>query len=343
MDLPPNLLELPADETARLITLRLLDDVVAARLRLGRPEDEEALHHFRVALRRLRSALRAWRAQLDPAVSGRIRRRLRDIARATSRSRDLEVHIAWVKTRAEGLRDYQRAGADWMLARLESRKAGADRRLERRLARDFARTEAKLRTALPGIRVTFVAAPGVPPAETGGAVLGRLMGELGAGLAAQLALVRSIADQAEAHRARIAGKRLRYLLEPVAAHVEGGSAIIARLKELQDVLGGLHDAHVFAGDLARALQVAALQQARRVSRELLAWTKPEAAVRDPEPGEDDPRLGLVALAHRLRVEAEASYAALRSQWLDGGADALLADVDALARRLALPHAAAQAG
>jgi hypothetical protein len=43
------------------------------------------------------------------------------------------------------------------------------------------------------------------------------------------------------------------------------------------------------------------------------------------------------------VEAEAAYAALRSQWLDGGATALLADVDALARRLPLPHAAAQAG
>lgn len=342
MDLPANLLELPADETARLIALRLLDDVVAARLRLGRPDDAEALHHFRVALRRLRSALRAWRAQLDPAVSGRVRRRLRDIARATSRSRDLEVHIAWVRSRAEGLRDYQREGAEWMLARLESRKTRADRRLERRLARDFARTEAKLRTALPGIRVTFVA-PGVPPVETGGVALGRLLGELGAGLAAQLVLVRSIADQAEAHRARIAGKRLRYLLEPVAAHVEGGPAIIARLKELQDVLGGLHDAHVFAADLARALQIAALQQARRASRELLAWTEPEAAVRDPEPGEDDPRLGLVALAHRLREEAEASFAALRSRWLDGGAAALLADVDALARRLAPSPSAAPAG
>jgi CHAD domain-containing protein len=343
MDLPANLLELPADESARLIALRLLDDVVAARVRLGRPEDEEALHHFRVALRRLRSVLRAWRAQLDPAISGRIRRRLRDIARATSRSRDLEVHIAWVKSRAEGLRDYQRAGAEWMLGRLDARKAKADRRLERRLARDFARTEAKLRTALPGIRVTFVAPVGVAPATTGAAVLGRLVAELGVGMATQLTLVRSVADQVEAHRARIAGKRLRYLLEPVAAYVEGAPAVIARLKELQDVLGGLHDAHVFAGDLARALQVAALQQARRVSRELLAWTEQEVGVRDPEPGEDDPRLGLVALAHRLREEAEASFDTLRKEWLGEGTATLIADVDALARRLTAPHPAAPVG
>ena len=340
MDLPDTLLELPADETARLVVLRLLDDVVATRARLDQPGDAEALHDFRVSLRRLRSCIRAWRPQLGAAVSRRMRRRLREIARATARSRDLEVHLAWVRGRADGLRDYQRDGAAWLLARLEARKVRADRRLERELARDFARTEAKLRSALPGARVTVVPAFPVPPGATGGAVLGRLVCELGAGLAGQLALVRTIADQVEAHRARIAGKRLRYLLEPVAPQVEGAPALIGRLKDLQDVLGGLHDAHVFAGDLALALQVAALQQAKRVSRELTAWAQPEAAVRDPEPGEDDPRLGLVALAHRVREEAEGSFARLRTQWLDGGAASLLADVDALGRRLAVPTALA---
>ena len=334
MDLPDTLLDLAAADSARLIALRLLDDVVAARLRLGRPGDPEALHDFRVALRRLRSAVRAWRAQLGSALSKRVRRRLREIARATGQSRDLEVHIAWVEARVGGLRDYQRAGADWLLGRLLARKARADRRLERRLSRDFARTEAKLRNAFPGVRVTVLPPLPVPPNASGAAVLGRLVGELGAGLASQLALVGTIADQVEAHRARIAGKRLRYLLEPVAEAVEGAPGIIARLKELQDVLGGLHDAHVFAADLARALQIAALQQARRVSRELMAWAEPEAAARDPEPGEDDPRLGLVALAHRVREEAEASFTRVKSDWLDGGSVELLVDVDALGRRLA---------
>lgn len=334
MDLPDTLLELPADETARLIALRLLDDVVAARARLAGVGDPEALHDFRVALRRLRSTLRAWRPQLGSSVSKRIRGRLRDIARATGRSRDLEVHIDWVRNRMNGLRDYQRPGGEWLLARLEAREVRADRRLERRLARDFDRTEAKLRSALTGSRVTVVPPLPVPPGGSGGAALGRLATELGAGLAGQIAQVHDIGDQVEAHRARIAGKRLRYLLEPVAARVEEAPGLIDRLKELQDLLGGLNDAHLFARDLTRALQLAALQQARRVSRELLAWATPEATARDPEPGEDDPRLGLVALAHRLREEAEASFGKLRATWLGGGADALLADVDALGRRLA---------
>jgi CHAD domain-containing protein len=37
-----------------------------------------------------------------------------------------------------------------------------------------------------------------------------------------------------AHRARIAGKRVRYLLEPIVPHVAGGAESLDRLKQLQD-------------------------------------------------------------------------------------------------------------
>ncbi len=342
MDLPDTLLERPADETARLIALRLLADVATARARLGRPEDPEALHDFRVALRRLRSSLRAWRPQLGGSVTKPTRRRLRAMARATGRSRDLEVHLAWVRARAEGLREYQRAGAGWLLARMEARKARADQRLDRRLTDEFGRIEVRLRASLAGVRVTVVPPLPVLHSATGAAVLGRLVGELGAELANRLLAVRSIADQMEAHQARIAGKRLRYVLEPIAHRIEGAPAIIVQLKVLQDGLGRLHDAHVFAGYLAQALQAAAAEQARRVSRELMAWAAPDAWARDPAPGDDDPRLGLVALAHRLREEAEVAYGELKGNWLDGGAGPLLADVAALSHRLGSQPAGAAA-
>ena len=340
MDLPDTLLERPADETARLITLRLLADVATARMRLAQPDDPEALHDFRVALRRLRTSVRAWRPQLADAVTKRTRRRLRALARATGRSRDLEVHLAWVRGRATGLREYQRAGAGWLLARMEARKARADQRLDRRLAADFARIEGRLRAGLSTVRVTVVPPLPAPHAAMGAAVLGRLVGELGVELASRLVAVRSIADQVEAHQARIAGKRLRYVLEPVAARIEGAPALIGRLKALQEGLGRLHDAHVFAGYLAQALQAAAAEQARRVSHELLAWAAPDAWARDPAPGEDDPRLGLVALAHRLREEAEVAYGELKATWLDGGAGPLLSEVGGLARQLVEPAVSA---
>ncbi|MGH7628492.1 MAG: CHAD domain-containing protein, partial [Gemmatimonadales bacterium] len=134
---PPtsSLLDRPAAEAARLLALRLLDDAAAARLRLGRPDDPEALHDFRVAIRRLRSCLRAWRAVLDEGVSPRVVKRLRRLARATGASRDLEVHLAWVVGQAPHLREYQRPGLAWLEGRLRRRQRRAGERLARALER----------------------------------------------------------------------------------------------------------------------------------------------------------------------------------------------------------------
>jgi CYTH domain-containing protein len=143
--------------------------------------------------------------------------------------------------------------------------------------------------------------------------------------------VQSIADEARAHDVRIGAKRLRYLLEPFAADVEGAPAIVARLKALQDVLGELHDAHVFAAELAESLEGAAVEQAKRVSRELLHWTTDVAA---PEIGTgEDPRPGLVALAHRLRDIAESAYTRFHAEWLGAKSIGFFADVRELAARL----------
>ncbi|MBZ0102524.1 MAG: CHAD domain-containing protein, partial [Thermoanaerobaculia bacterium] len=59
--LPADLLERPAGEAARRIGLLELERAIAARQALARGDDSAALHDLRVALRRLRSHLRAWR------------------------------------------------------------------------------------------------------------------------------------------------------------------------------------------------------------------------------------------------------------------------------------------
>ncbi|HEY9420766.1 MAG TPA: CHAD domain-containing protein, partial [Thermoanaerobaculia bacterium] len=63
-----NLLARSPEEGARLLALSFLDQARAARPRLADPSDSEALHDFRVALRRLRSCLRAYRSFLDESV-----------------------------------------------------------------------------------------------------------------------------------------------------------------------------------------------------------------------------------------------------------------------------------
>jgi CHAD domain-containing protein/CYTH domain-containing protein len=322
----PSLLDRPAAEAARLLALRLLDEAAAARLRLGRPDDPEALHDFRVAIRRLRSSLRAWREVVSDSVTPRVLRRLRRLARATGESRDLEVHLAWVAAQAPSLREYQRPGLTWLENRLRRRQIRADQRLARALERRYAPADARLRRRLPVYRATLDPRPLSAAGALAPLVL-RLSGEL----EARLALVQSIADEARAHEVRIGAKRLRYLLEPFAAEVEGAPAILAQLKALQDVLGELHDAHVFAGELAESLEGAAVEQAKRVSRELLHWTADAAT---PEPtSEEDPRPGLVALAHRLRQIAEAAFARFQVEWLGGQATGFFSSIRDLAGAL----------
>jgi CHAD domain-containing protein/CYTH domain-containing protein len=326
MEPTASLLDRPAAEAARLLALRLLDDAASARLRLGHPGDPEALHAFRVAVRRLRSSLRAWGDVLHEGVSPKVLRRLRRLARATGRSRDLEVHLAWVAAQAPQLRAYQQPGLAWLEERLRRRQNAAGERLARALEKYYSPADARLRRRLPVYRATLDPRPLTAAGALAPLVL-RLAGEL----EARLALVQSIADEARAHDVRIGAKRLRYLLEPFAADVEGAPAIVARLKALQDVLGELHDAHVFAGELAESLEGAAVEQAQRVSRELLHWTTDVAA---PEVGTDeDPRPGLVALAHRLRDIAESAYTRFHAEWLGGKSTAFFAEVRELAARL----------
>jgi CHAD domain-containing protein len=68
MQRQPELIDRSAEEGARVVALALLSDADEAARALERRDDEEALHDFRVGLRRLRSALRAFRPWLAQGV-----------------------------------------------------------------------------------------------------------------------------------------------------------------------------------------------------------------------------------------------------------------------------------
>jgi inorganic triphosphatase YgiF len=92
---------------------------------------EEALHDFRVALRRVRSVTRALRPYLGKAVRKKHERRLRDAARATALARDAEVQLAWLaQERATGARNIP--AIDLLVRRLEERRREEMGRASRR-------------------------------------------------------------------------------------------------------------------------------------------------------------------------------------------------------------------
>ena len=150
MDLPPpgDLLDRPAKESARLLALSFLQAATEARQRLEDARDREALHDFRVALRRLRSCLRAYGPHLRESVSKKRRRRLRDLAAATGASRDAEVHLAWLHEQRSTLRPRERPGVSWLIGRLTEQKQQADVALRREVAADFERVKRQLESRL---------------------------------------------------------------------------------------------------------------------------------------------------------------------------------------------------
>src|SRR5215204_321090 len=212
-----------ANRVVRLVALGHLADASAARDRLGNAKDEEALHDFRVALRRLRSWERAFRPYIRDDVSKRLRQRLGNLARDTGASRDLEVHLAWLREQRRSLGRRQRPGLAWLMANLHTRKEDADAVLEGDVDGRFQRLRSRLERALASYRETLHVrknghpAPPTPFAEA----LAPRVRDAGATLLAHLQHVRSMSDEDECHEARIAAKRLRYLLEPIGHLVPG--------------------------------------------------------------------------------------------------------------------------
>src|SRR5690606_29289488 len=115
-------------ETARLLAWFHLGNARAARRRLGSPEDSEALHDFRVALRRLRSVLQDWRRPTSDTIPGRYLRHLRRLARATGPSRDLEVRLALCDRFSGELPTDTQPGLSWLRSHLEGLRQSADQR-----------------------------------------------------------------------------------------------------------------------------------------------------------------------------------------------------------------------
>lgn len=303
-----SLLQLGADRAARFLALRFLDEAQAARVRLDDAGDAEALHDFRVALRRLRSTVRAYRDRLDDSVGGKDRRRLRALAHATGASRDGEVMIEWMQTHGEHLSDAERPGRDWLLDRLRARQEKLDRSLRTEVAHDFARERKRLGRRLSTYQAHVNAAdPREEPRM--GAVAADLVVAHVADLRRRLDASGSIAAQEQLHEARISAKRLRYLLEPFAEELPEAAWAVKRIKKMQDTLGQMHDAHV-AG-------------------QLLSAERAEAEAMDPRP-EPDPLPGLHALAAIAHKEMERLYAEACVSWLGGRASEFLSRVEAIA-------------
>jgi CHAD domain-containing protein len=290
---------------ARLVTLGLLAEACEAAGDLAAGTGEEPLHDFRVAVRRVRSVLRSFRPWLAGSVRPKDERRLRRAAHATNAARDVEVQLGWLAGQRAAANPSHRAGHALLEERLRSRAgAGPD---PGRLAARFLRDARKLRRRLE--RSERRVRPGDGPAPRLRRVLAAVVRDALEALSHRAAAIRGRADERGVHRTRIRAKRLRYLLEPLRDHRGAdASGAVARLKDLQQVLGELHDAHVLAAELRDAL----------------------AGARGARGGV---RPGLLALSRTVRRRSDALFAEYERRWVRGGLAALAKDVTAVAAAL----------
>jgi len=324
------LLSRPPEEGAHLIALTLLDQAAAAFLRLQDAADSEALHDFRVALRRLRSCLGAYRSCLDASLPKKLKRRLRRLARATGPGRDTEVQVEWLRPRGQHLAGAHRAGHAWILTHLDGRMRKAYAKLADRLEDELPALERDLRQRLSVYRTEVHLDPQAPRTTFGEATAAVLRAQA-AELEKHLARVEDEDDETEAHQARISAKRVRYLLEPLLDELPSAAPLVKRLKGLQDLLGELHDAHVLEAELRDATLRAATERAEK----LFAVSLEEAP--DPKILRAERRRtvesGLIALARLNRARRDRLFEKLEEEWLDGGGTDFFAELAQAAEAL----------
>ena len=314
---PKSLLDLPAREVLARIAGNQLDAASRGLARLQDPGDPKGLHAFRVAIRRLRSLLRAYRPWMGRVAGRKVRRRLRDLTLATNDQRDADVQIGWLFAQRKRLAANELPGYSWMLRRLRDRKRRAHRSAGRELGRDFADIVRMMGNRLDD-------AEGPESRSFRDAFL-ELLGPGIDGLRQSLDAITGADDEESVHRSRIRIKRLRYLIEPLRRESEEARAAVRQLKELQALLGELHDMHVLEDELGSGIEEAAMEKARRLHQ--LALSGDEQALSREQ--RRDERPGLVALAARARQRRDALYAEFERGWDASRRRALQWDFDAL--------------
>lgn len=244
------------------IAVEQLDKAAEAAQSLTSSAEGEALHDFRVSLRRLSTLLKAYRSETGKLLPGKSSKRLKKLFESTNPTRDAQVELAWLAQFSQEEADEpERPGLSAVAQMLQSRlRGGQQQLLEKGLGR-FWKTEKKLRKRLSRLRprdsdrrFQDVARP--------------VLRKAARKTQRRLEAMRGGLDVDTLHRARIAVKRLRYLVEPFRTESKNARELVVHLRELQDFLGEIHDRDLLAQDIAKdaslARPILKLQSERRL-------------------------------------------------------------------------------
>ena len=215
----------------------------------------EGVHDIRVATRRLRAAMEMFRPCFPRKRFRRAKKRLKALADALGERRDRDVAVEFLGGFLEGAPAGDRDRLEIAIARLREEQRDANEALAPLL------TEGSLGKLRESLTALAQGARGDEPLQPGAARI----------VAARLEELRDLSDRAlepgaesAQHEMRIAAKRLRYVLEVVGdCFGPEGEAVRLLAKELQGVLGEIHDCDVMLPRVAGIESVEALLRTRR--------------------------------------------------------------------------------
>jgi CHAD domain-containing protein len=237
---------------------------------------------------------------LRDTLRGKVVRRLSRVADATGASRDLEVRIELIDRVRRQLHGDERRGATWLIKRLKQEKLSCDAELRRVLDDRFDKTTRRVEKALSRYEAR------VEGEESFEEVAGEIVTRHLDAISAAMGSVSSVNDRTQAHAARIAAKRLRYVLEIVAPSDSDQARAMVSLKELQDRLGELHDAQTLGSQLASLVA--------EVSAPKTDPVNPSTNGANGAAPRFDPAPGLQALLRRLRQRERESFRRMVPVW-----------------------------
>ncbi len=231
-----SLLDRPASEAIAQLLEAQLDVARACVAKLKHGEDPEALHDFRVALRRFRSIASMFPEYGRRLVGRKRLKALKRLARGTNEARDAEVRLHWIEGNEAIIPDDADFHTgyvtlhDAFAAEYQELAAALRKPLRRRFKQLRERMLSRMKKARRMESPRF------------GELLATASEALTEAFRDQLSRLRGERDGAAVHRARILAKRMRYLLEPVTGEVGAAARAVGLLKDLQTELGDLHDA-----------------------------------------------------------------------------------------------------
>lgn len=239
----------PLARAAALVLRPLLPDVFAKETQTRAGDPEEGVHDMRVAMKRLREALRLFRPAFRKKVFKRHRAWVESLNDALGEVRDRDVSGEALRAIADE-EDVFPPGLTTLLTRIASEREAAAHALVDAL-------DALHAEGLPEALAREIEAASVEPPGSAPRVEEFARDEVAARIATlrrRWDAVRRETTSEALHAARIANKKLRYAIEPFRTLMPAEVRRLYRLaSRLHDALGDVHDDDVFLLRLETAM------------------------------------------------------------------------------------------